>query len=242
MLGGWILGAPLKSAVVEYPGTPPGTFTGSVTGGVIRLGNQAIATAWSFDRAGLKALSIRDVQDRTGLTLTGEVFQIVLTNGQRYRASSLTPEGTPVVRAILPQPNAARLAARSAGSSVEWALRSADGRLRVEWRAVAGNGANYVRQEIAITARAAALGIQEIVWLDGAVPGARVAGRVDGSPVVAGSFFGERRSDGGQPGRPAVAGAGRVVARSGCNAGAELRRRGGAGRPDAASVSRVCRA
>ena len=64
-----------------------------------------------------------------------------------------------------------------------------DGRLAVLWRAVARDGANYFRQEIEIAAVTEGLAIAEVTWLDAALPGARVAGRVDGSPIVAGDLF-----------------------------------------------------
>ena len=62
-------------------------------------------------------------------------------------------EGEPRISELAPQAGAARLAARIPGKQVELALRSADGRLRVLWRAVIHDGGNYVRQELEITAR-----------------------------------------------------------------------------------------
>ncbi|MGA2034613.1 MAG: hypothetical protein ABSG68_20390, partial [Thermoguttaceae bacterium] len=50
------------------------------------------------------------------------------------------------------------------------------------------DGANYVRQELEITAREDCA-IREIVWLDEPLGGARTVGLVDGSPLVAGDFF-----------------------------------------------------
>ena len=189
VLGASVISARPGWAEVEYPGAEPGAFTCSLTGEAISLSNQVIAATWRFDRGGIRALSIRDVQTRTPLVFTGEVFQIVLTNGQRYLASLLTADGKPRLRKLRPKPNAARLAARLGGESVELPLRSADGKLGVVWRVIALEGANYVRQEIEATATQAALGIQEVIWFNEAVPGARVAGRVDGSPVIAGDFF-----------------------------------------------------
>ena len=63
-----------------------------------------------------------------------------------------------------PQAGAARLAARIPGKQVQLALRSADGRLGLLWRAVIHDGANYVRQELEITAREDCA-IRDIVWL-----------------------------------------------------------------------------
>ena len=57
------------------------------------------------------------------------------------------------------------------------------------WRAILRDGANYLRQELEIAAVAEGLAIAEVTWLDAVLPGARVVGRVDGSPIVAGDLF-----------------------------------------------------
>ena len=123
------------------------------------------------------------------VALTGEAFEIVLTNGERYAASALRRDGPVRLRELTPDPRAARLAARIPGRQVEVPLRSADGRLRVVWRAVLHDGGNYIRQEIDVTAASEDCVIREIAWLNQAIPDAQAEGRVDGSPVVAGSFF-----------------------------------------------------
>lgn len=123
------------------------------------------------------------------IALTGETFEIVLTNGERYSASALRRDGPARLTELTPDPKAARLAARIPGRQVEVPLRSADGRLRVVWRAVLHDGGNYIRQEIDASAAGEDCVIREIVWLNQAIPEAQQVGRVDGSPVVAGSFF-----------------------------------------------------
>jgi len=54
---------------------------------------------------------------------------------------------------------------------------------------VARDDANYIRQEIDLVAARGVENIKEIVWLNETIAGARTAGKVDGSPIVAGSFF-----------------------------------------------------
>jgi hypothetical protein len=51
------------------------------------------------------------------------------------------------------------------------------------------DGANYLRMEMDVTSTAEDCVIQEIAWMDLTIPGARVIGRTDGSPVVADNFF-----------------------------------------------------
>jgi hypothetical protein len=101
----------------------------------------------------------------------------------------LEPDGRPQVRELVPDPGAARLAARIPGRQVELPLRSADGRLRVVWRAIARDDGNAVREEIDLLAARDDLELREIVWLDASLPGAMAAGSMDGSPIVAGNLF-----------------------------------------------------
>ena len=49
--------------------------------------------------------------------------------------------------------------------------------------------ANYFRQEIEVTAGDATQAVKEMGWLAQPIPGSEAAGQVNGSPVVAGSFF-----------------------------------------------------
>jgi hypothetical protein len=72
---------------------------------------------------------------------------------------------------------------------VELPLLSANGQFGVTWRATALDGANYFRQEIEVTTGDTNRAVTEMAWLAQPIPGSEVAGKVDGSPVVAGDFF-----------------------------------------------------
>jgi hypothetical protein len=174
---------------LEYPGPSPGAATIAIQGTTINVSNQALSMSWDLSVQGLRASWIRDEQLQRQLPLAGEVFQIVLKNGQRYAASTLKRESEARVVELQPDPRAARLAARIPGRQVEVRLRSADGRLQVIWSATVHDDANYVRQEVRVISMLEELDVQEIRWLDQLLPGARMMGRVDGSPVVAGHFF-----------------------------------------------------
>ena len=171
-----------------YPGLPPGAARIECRGQEIAVGNAAIRLSWTATPQGLKPLGVRD--ERAGRTVEpgGEVFQIFSADDHRFAASEMPPEGKPRVSELAPEPHAAQLAARIAGRQVEVALASSDGRLRVLWRAFVRDGANYVRQEIEITARQDCT-LRKIAWMDAMFPGAAAAGEVDGSPRVAGNLF-----------------------------------------------------
>ncbi len=178
-----------------YPGPAPGPVWALCRDGNIILKNQAIRVFWTAGKQGLRARLVHDEQSGLGLhtgrdiAVAGELFQIVLADGRRYAASGLEAEGNPQITDLAAEAGAARLAQRIAGKQVRLALHSADGRLGLLWRAEIRDGANYVRQELEITARQDCA-IREVLWLDGGLfEPARTVGSVDGSPLVAGDFF-----------------------------------------------------
>ena len=61
--------------------------------------------------------------------------------------------------------------------------------LKIHWTASLRDGANYVRQSATLEAGSQWVQMNEVVLLDLPVPEAAVQGSVDGSPVVAGSWF-----------------------------------------------------
>ncbi len=184
------------TASSAVPAAPPGDLLGDPGLAMVRCRNNEIvasngvlAVCWALGNSGLRPRCARDVVAEKQIEFVGEAFEIVLTNEQRHAASALSTAGPARLRRLRPNPKAARLAARIPGRQVEVPLRSADGMLRVIWRALLHDGANYLRQEVEVTAVGRDCPIQEILWLNQAMPGAQVAGQVDGSPVVAGTFF-----------------------------------------------------
>lgn len=181
---------PVSAALaLDYPGPDPGPARVERQGDVLAAGNAALSMSWTVKPPSFKPRAFRQQQLGRDLPLAGEVFEIALADGHRYAASQLVPEGEPQITALTPDPQAARLATRLPGRQIAWPMRSADGMLRVVWRAVLLDGANYVRQEIELTAARDNCVVQDIVWMNESVPGARSAGTVDGSPVVAEGLF-----------------------------------------------------
>ncbi len=176
-------------AQLIYPGSDPGPARIHLAGRRITVGNAVISASWLIRDQGLRPQSFRDHVKKRQMAITGEAFEIILTNGQRYAASVLKPDGPAEITELPPNFGAARLAARIRGQQIEVPLHSTDGHLRVIWRAILHDGGNYIRQEMAVTAAGADCGIREIVWLDQTIPKAQAVGEVDGSPVVAGNFF-----------------------------------------------------
>jgi hypothetical protein len=182
--------APVQGrAAADYPGPKPGRMTIARTRTTIVVGNQAISASWSLAPEGLRPLSASDLQNKASLAFSGEAFKIILQDGTRYAASAMLAGGEPFVSKLEPDAGSSGLSGRIPGQKVEVPFHSADDRVRVVWRAVARDDANYIRQEIDLVAVRGDENVKEIVWLNETIPGARTAGKVDGSPIVAGSFF-----------------------------------------------------
>lgn len=179
----------LIQAGIVYPGTSPGPAAVHTSNSQVILTNQAIAAWWLLPGDGIAPAAIHDVQAGRTLARTGEAFRIELEDGRRLPASRLKRQGEPVVTRLEADPRSSRLAGRIEGQQVELALLSDDGHLRVHWRALLTDGANYLREELAISAVDDDVELREIVWLDQALPSAAVAGTVDGSPLTADNIF-----------------------------------------------------
>jgi hypothetical protein len=90
---------------------------------------------------------------------------------------------------VKPDDGSRRLADRFAGRTIVVDLISPDGKLKVQWRAVLRDGANYVRQFVLLKSREEPIELRDVALTELSAPEARVMGSVDGSPIVAGSFF-----------------------------------------------------
>ena len=139
---GVIVGRGLGAAIL--PGSRPGPGPDSPGRLADHHRNSALSASWRVGDVGLRPEFFRDAASQRQVTLTGEAFEIVLTNGERYTASALRRDGPARLRELTPDPKVARLATRIHGQQVEVSLRSADARLRVVWRAVLHDGGNYV--------------------------------------------------------------------------------------------------
>jgi len=121
--------------------------------------------------------------------LTGELFAVTLRADRAKRvASQFQLEGPVACSRIEAQPGSARAADRRAGQSLQATFVDATSNLRVQWRALLRDGANYVREEVEIIApRGTDLHSVSLIELD--LPGARVLGTASGSPVVTDDAF-----------------------------------------------------
>ncbi|MCY3024573.1 MAG: hypothetical protein NTW87_36830 [Planctomycetota bacterium] len=186
-----MLASPIAVCAAEfpYPGPRPGPAEAKVQDSKLTLGNAVIAAEWALGAPGLRPVAVTDLQAGSAMKCSGELFQVELADGTRYSASGLKAMGTPRATALAPRPAASRLADRAGGQRLEVPLLSDDGRLKATWSATLRDDANYLRLEVVLEAVNADLRIKTVTLFDQPVAGARTAGAVDGSPIVAGSFF-----------------------------------------------------
>ncbi len=151
------------------------------------LTGSGLEARWSIAGGRLRPGTLTILGDR--LALGDEAFVFTLDDGTPLPASAFRIVGAPRVMTLAPDPRASRAADRVGGRAVGVELEDADGRARVEWRALLGDGSRYLRQEMVVRALKGPLAVREIVLLDLAAPGARIAGTVKGSPVVARDWF-----------------------------------------------------
>lgn len=150
---------------------------------------------WTFVNGRLKPEGFTHRQSPPGISLAGhECFQFSLSQTPDARtrtlnASELKLAAPPELKRLPLNPAALRLGDRFGGWELSARLSSPTSHLEVLWRAVLRDGANYIRQEVRISAREQALELNAPVLLEFTAPQAEVVGSVDGSPVVAGNVF-----------------------------------------------------
>ena len=120
-----VAGAATMGLDCGLPGPPPGPAKIECGSQAVTVSNAAISLTWTFAPGGLQCKSLCDKQSGRVLPLAGEGFVVVLTDGRRYPASAMRPEGRPRESRLMPDPTAAHLAMRIAGQQVELPLRSA---------------------------------------------------------------------------------------------------------------------
>ena len=193
----WVvwLSAGHRAGAVDYPGAPPGAARAACSAAGAALENDALAMQWTFAEGRLRpeGLSLKETSASLSMS-NAECFYLPLarTPDPRVRtlaASQLKLASPPAIQRLGPEPAAARLGDRFGGWELSAHLLSTPPGLEVWWRAVLRDGANYIRQEVRISAGEEPLELREPVFLEFAAPQAETVGSVDGSPVLAGNVF-----------------------------------------------------
>ena len=192
----WLLVAGIAVPAAAQPPSPVAVFdagraTTLVKNAVFTLENRAIAASWEMRGGVLRATVLQDRVNNARIPAPDQLFSIVLADGRTPAASDFAVLERPRIAELKAVPTASRLSERLPGKQFVARLEHKQTGLRVTWRGVLRDSSTYLRQEVTLEAGGQDVPVKEIVLLDAAVPGAKVVGAVDGSPVVAGeTFFG----------------------------------------------------
>lgn len=166
----------------------PGAGHCTVSGDDSTLGNGALRFSLSAGENRLRPLALENAYDSIHTVLRGELFEIQLRDGRHLPASAFRLQGPPACFKLEGVPAAARGADRRNGVELRASLHQADGDLVVAFAVQLRDGSNYVRELLRLeTPRELDVASVTLISLD--LPGAAVAGVVDGSPLVAGDLF-----------------------------------------------------
>jgi hypothetical protein len=171
-------------------GSPQSAARADIQDKTASLANDVVAAKWEISPAGLRLLSVED--RRTGQAIDGPrpAFTLALSgNGGEVVSSIMKLVGSPGTEMLAAEPKASRFSERVGGRALTATFEDAQGRVRVQWRAILRDGSHYIRQELSIEAIAGDLLVARVTLLDLDVPGAEVTGSVKGSPVTFGNWF-----------------------------------------------------
>ncbi|MBV9008640.1 MAG: enterotoxin [Verrucomicrobia bacterium] len=171
----------------------------------VRLGNNNVTAVWATAENKIRAVEFDDLINHKRIVLPPELFTLLLRDGTKLGSSEMSAAGPLRTEKVAANASASRMAERIGGMQLVADLRNADASIQIRWRAILSDGSQYIRQEITISSEREDLPITEVRLIDLNASGARVAGTVKGSPIIAGTFYfgfehplSESTADGGQ--------------------------------------------
>lgn len=153
-----------------------------------KLENSALVWQWNL-AAGKLTSTLKNQTDGTALNIQSEPFQLVLEDGRIVKASDLKLVGAPSTDDLPADPASPTLACHFPGKQLTLVFTDEPDHLTLTWQAELRDGANYLQQQLTLKAGGGDALIKEITLFEQPLPGAKTVGIVDGSPVVAGTFF-----------------------------------------------------
>ncbi|MGC9942141.1 MAG: enterotoxin [Verrucomicrobiota bacterium] len=156
---------------------------------VFTLTNDEVAVTWRSHANTLWPDSVHDMRTGQTLAIKGDLFDLVLTNGNYVRSSDFKLVGSVQTEPLEITPGASRFAEHLPGSQLVAEFASKDGNIHVAWRAVLRDGSRYIRQIYTFTAGEQLIPLNGILLLDTPMANARSTGTVDGSPVATTTAF-----------------------------------------------------
>jgi hypothetical protein len=162
----------------------------STGGNTFSLASDGIGATWTTDANKLRMVGLEDRVNGVVIPPVDELFVLHFKDGSELKASSCAILTGPRVERTVAFLGASKFSDRVGATVVSVELRDASSGSRIVWRAIASDGAHYLRQEVTISAERAPLAVRDVQLLGWRkLVDAEPVGLCDGSPIVAGRIF-----------------------------------------------------
>ena len=158
-------------------------------GDSLTLSNDALSATWTVAGGSLRWQRLANKFTGATLPLDSSPFELVPKEGPVLNSADFKLVAAPRLEEVLNNEASPKAADRTPGRQISLELEDSSSQLRVTWRAILREGANYIRQEVTIRALHQPLALTQIGLIDAIVPGASLSGQVKGSPVTAATWF-----------------------------------------------------
>jgi len=173
-----------------FPAKYPGKPNAIIDAKKIVLSNEALFAEWELQHGVINLKAVLNKYDNKTVDLSETIlFSIELENGQRLTNHDFRIQNEPLVVDILATDSLPTAALRFAGKEVSALMIEKDGNIAILWKAQLRNGSNYIRQNIEVKAVTAPVKISKVIFFDGELKGAEIAGLVLGSPIQYKNLF-----------------------------------------------------
>jgi hypothetical protein len=166
-----------------------GPADAAIRGTTLSLSNGALALEWNLSNGSLEARTFTDRAQKRTLKLAPVAFLLTLEDGTVLKSSAMTVVGEAHAPHTMADEKASQVAARLSGRKVALEFEDKEHGLHINWSAILRDDANYVRQEVTLSATDKDVPISSVRLVDVRAPGMQVVGTVKGSPLVAGNLF-----------------------------------------------------
>jgi hypothetical protein len=155
----------------------------------LSLSSQALSAKWTVHDGALHWQGLTNRLTGESLRFESSPFELVPNEGQTLRAADFKIVAGPLIEDAPTSSVSPKAADRMPGRQIRIELEDSKATIRVTWKALLRDDANYIREEITLHALQQPLPVTQIFLVDAIAPDAIVSGQVKGSPVTAGSWF-----------------------------------------------------
>lgn len=163
--------------------------TSTVTGNDYSLATDGIGATWSVDGGALRMVSLTDRLSGLPIAVPKQLFALTFADGSKVPCNAFAVASAPRVIRSEGATTSSRYAGRIGESSIAVDLIHAPTGARATWRAIASDGARYLRQELTLSASGAPLRVRSVQLVQFNLPDVLMIGSTDGAPAVSGNIF-----------------------------------------------------